>query len=157
MTDDPHGPGWWVGSDDQWHSPEEDFNADVPARAHPVRRAAIVVLAVAVVGATTFGVWLGGGSSGGSSPPGPPTSDLSDQVRTAIAGSGPDQFGVSGVASVMCGSPPSWTPGFKFTCSVYASSHRKIGVYDGTVEPTSPTGGWTWRGVWHPMVNALER
>jgi hypothetical protein len=157
MSGDPYGPGsgWWVGSDGQWHSPDEDFNADVPKKTHPVRRVAIVLLVVAVVGATTFGVLLGGGSSGSPSASGPPTSALNEQVQTAVTGNGPNQFGVAGVVSVACGSPSSWTPGSKFTCSVYASSHRKIGVYDGVVDPTSSAGGWSWQGTWHPLVNQL--
>ena len=67
MTDDLHGPGWWVGSDGYWHPPDEEFDADVPKRNHPARRVAVVLLAVALVGATTVGAWLGG-SSGGVGP-----------------------------------------------------------------------------------------
>lgn len=153
MTDEVHGPGWWVGSDGNWHVPEEDFDADVPARNHPARRVAVVLLAVAVVGATTVGAWLGSGAgSTGQTSAGPPTGQLETQIEQALVGSGHDQFGVTGVSGVICGSAITWTPGRTFQCSVFASSERKIGVYDGTVEPSPSAGGWRWSGTWYPIL-----
>jgi hypothetical protein len=151
VSDDRRGPGWWVGSEGNWHSPEEDFDADVPKRNHPARRVAVVLLAVALVGATTVGAWLGG-SSGGTGPvsSGPPLGELEAQVEQVVAGTGAHQFGVPGVTDVVCGPAISWTPDHTFQCSVYASSHRKIGVYDGTVESAPPSEGWRWRGAWYP-------
>ena len=150
MSDDPYGPGWWVGSDGNWHSPDEDFDADVPVRNHPVRRVAVVVLAVAVVGATTLGVWLGaGGQSAG--PGGPSVSALDAQVEQVVTGTGAHDFGVTGVTGVACGPAILWRPGATFECSVYASPQRKIGVYDGTVEPTTSSGDWRWIGTWYPI------
>jgi hypothetical protein len=154
MTEDVHGPGWWVGSDGNWHSPEEDFDADVPTRTHPARRVAVVLLAVAVVGATTVGAWLGGSSGGGGqTSAGPPLGELEAQIEQAVVGTGPNQFGVTGVSGVLCTPGIAWTPGHTFQCSVYASSERKIGVYDGTVEPSPASGGWRWSGTWNPTLH----
>ncbi len=152
MSDDPFGPGWWVGSDGNWHTPDEDFDADVPKTNHPVRRVAIVMLAVAVVGATTFGVWLGGSSqsSGPSLSGGPSPSELSAQVRDAVSGTNANGFGVAGVSAVICHPPAVWDPGNTFRCSVYDSSHAEIGVYTGIVQPTTAPGYWRWSGSWHP-------
>jgi hypothetical protein len=151
MSDDLHGPGWWVGSDGNWHPPEEDFDADVPRRAHPARRVAVVLLAVAIVGATTVGAWLGS-SSGSPASDGPPLAQLDAQVQQVVVGTGANQFGVSDVAEVVCGPAKAWIQGDTFQCSVYASGHRKIGVYDGTVEPSSSAGTWRWSGEWYPIL-----
>lgn len=153
MTDGIHGPGWWVGSDGSWHPPEEDFGADVPTRNHPARRVAVVILAVAVVGATTVGAWLGAGSgTTGPASAGPPLGELDAQVEQVLVGTGADQFDVTGVTGVVCGPATAWTPGHTFQCSVYASGQRKIGVYDGTVEPSPSSGGWRWSGTWYPIL-----
>lgn len=151
MSEDLPGPGWWVGSDGNWHPPEEDFDADVPKRAHPARRVAVVLLAVALVGATTVGAWLGS-VSGGPTTIGPPLGQLEAQVEQVVVRTGAGGFGVSGVSDVVCGATTSWRPGDTFACSVYASPQRKIGVYDGTVEPSSPSGTWRWRGQWYPVL-----
>jgi hypothetical protein len=118
-----------------------------------MRRVVIVLLAVAVVGATTVGAWLGGGSSTtGSGSGGPSLAALNSQVDQVVTGTGADQFGVTGVFGVVCQPPHSWIPGATFECSVYASSERKIGVYDGTVVPTTSPGEWRWRGTWYPVL-----
>ena len=53
-----------------------------PTRNHPARRVAVVLLAVAVVGATTVGAWLGGGSgTTGPASAGPPLGELETQVE----------------------------------------------------------------------------
>lgn len=153
MGDESPGPGWWVGSDGAWHSPEEDFGADVPKRSHPMRRVVIVLLAVAVVGATTVGAWLGQGSPGGSGSVGPSLAALNSQVDQVVTGTGADQFGVTGVSGVVCQPPDSWIPGATFECSVYANSDRKIGVYDGTVVSSTSAGEWRWRGTWYPTLH----
>lgn len=150
MNGDRHDPGWWVGSDGNWHSPDEDFDSDVPKKDHPIRRVAIVILAVAVVGATTFGVWLGGSQTSGPSTAGPPLAEITSQVRQAVTGTGANQFGVAGVSSVVCSPPSSWNPGDTFKCHLYASSQRELGVYDGTVQSTTSSGEWRWNGVWKP-------
>jgi len=152
MGDDSPGPGWWVGSDGAWHAPEEDFGADVPRRSHPVRRVAVVLLAVAVVGATTIGAWLGGSSQVTTPVSGGPTlTALTSQVQQAVTRPGADGFGVPGVTDVVCVPPASWVAGATFVCSVYASSPRKIGVYAGTVESTESAGEWRWTGTWYPI------
>ncbi len=156
VNDDSPGPGWWVGSDGGWHAPEEDFGADVPKRSHPVRRVAIVLLAVAVVGATTVGAWLGASSSTtGSVNGGPTLAALTSQVEQVVTGTGAHQFGVAGVADVVCVPPASWTAGARFECSVYASAARKIGVYDGTVAAGGTAGEWRWSGTWYPIVRPV--
>ncbi len=152
MSDDLRGPGWWVGSDGNWHAPEEDFDADVPTRNHPARRLAVVLLAVAVVGATTVGAWLGSGSGGGPVSTGPPLGGLEAQVEQVVSGAGAHEFGVAGVTDVVCDPVSAWRPGATFQCSVYASSQRKLGVYDGTVESAPATQGWRWRGAWYPVA-----
>lgn len=144
-----------MGSDGEWHPPDEEFVSDVPGRDHPVRRVAVVLLAVALVGATTLGVWLGTGSPSGPSGGGPPLSALDHQVAVAVAGTGPGQFGVSGLSGVDCRLPGAWTPGTTFTCTVFTSPHRRIGVYDGTVTSPSASGGWQWTGRWYPVEAAL--
>src|ERR1039457_1823937 len=99
MSGNPYGPGWWVGSDGNWHSPDENFDADSPKKNHPIRRVAIVLLAVVVVGATTFGVWLGGSSQTTSSSPSTPSlAEITSQVNQAVTGSGANEFRVAGVA-----------------------------------------------------------
>ncbi|MGD0394090.1 MAG: hypothetical protein ABSC41_15785 [Acidimicrobiales bacterium] len=153
MTDDLHGPGWWVGSDGYWHSPDEEFDADVPKRNHPARRVAVVLLAVALVGATTVGAWLGGASGGvGPVSAGPPLAELEAQVEHVVVGAGAHEFGVTGVTGVTCGPVVSWRPGSTFRCTVYASSQRKIGVYEGTVESAPSSEEWRWRGAWYPVL-----
>ncbi len=153
MNDDQHDPGWWVGSDGHWHAPDEDFNADVPKRSHPVRRVAIVLLAVAVVGATTVGAWLGAGSqTSGPATGGPSLGVLDAQVEQVVTGTGADGFGVTGVSDVVCGPAVPWRPGNRFECSVYASPQQRIGVYDGIVEPATSSGQWRWRGWWYPIL-----
>jgi hypothetical protein len=153
MSGNPYGPGWWVGSDGNWHSPDENFDADSPKKNHPIRRVAIVLLAVVVVGATTFGVWLGGSSQTTSSSPSTPSlAEITSQVNQAVTGSGANEFRVAGVARVVCNRPNSWNPGTTFKCYVYASSQREIGVYEGTVESTTSSGEWRWSGVWYPIL-----
>ncbi len=150
MDDERPEPGWWVGSDGLWHSPDEDFTADVPKRAHPVRRVAVVLLAVAIVVATAVSSWLGVGSSTGSQ--GPSLATLDTRVEQIVTGVGAGGFGVSGVTDVVCGPAIAWRPGARFECSVYAAPQRRIGVYDGTVEPSTTAGEWTWKGMWYPIL-----
>jgi len=115
-----------------------------------MRRVAIVVLAVALVAATSAGVWEGANSSS-STPDGPPLGQLTTQVQRAVTGTGADEFGVGGVTSVQCRLPSSWDAGKTFTCEVYGTSQSLIGRYAATVESTSTSGEWQWKGVWEPV------
>jgi hypothetical protein len=146
--DDPFGPGWWVGSDGNWHTPDERFASDVPKRDHPVRRVAIVVLAIALIGATSAGVWGGVVSQSPSS--GPSVSSLDVQVQRAVTGSGSAAHAAPGVVRAVCHPPASWSAGQTFKCDVYGSSQTKLGQYLGTVQPTSSSGEWRWEGTWKP-------
>jgi hypothetical protein len=151
MGGELHGPGWWVGSDGDWHPPEEDFDADVPSRKHPLRRLAVVLLAVAVVGATTVGAWLGTSqTSGSSSSSGPSLVELTAQIRQVVSGTAAGGLSVAGVSSVACTEPASWSSGKVFRCEVYGPQRREIGVYTGTVAPTTSSGYWRWDGRWEP-------
>jgi len=141
--DDLFGPGWWVGSDGNWHTPDERFDSDVPKTNHPVRRVAIVVLAIALIGATSAGVW--GGVTSQPSSTGPSVSSLNVQVQQAVTGPG-----VTGVVRAACHPPASWSAGQTFKCDVYGSAQRVLGEYEGTVLPTTSSGEWQWRGVWSP-------
>ncbi len=151
MDDEHPGLGWWVGSDGAWHAPEEDFHRDVPRRNHPVRRVFVVVLAVALVGATTVGAWLGITSPTTTTPDGPSLSALNAEVEQILTGTGADQFGISRVSDVSCNQVASWSPGSTFECSVYAAPRRQIGVYRGTVLATTSSGAWRWTGTWYPV------
>lgn len=159
LHDDWPGLGWWVGSDGAWHPPEENFHDDVPSRRHPVRRVAVVILAVALVGATTVGAWLGFGSPSTGNPGGPSPSALEAEVQQILRGTGPNQFGISGVSDVVCSPVATWSPGSTFECSAYAAPRRKIGVYRGVVAASTPSGGWSWTGTWYPVFrpNAADQ
>ena len=146
--DDPFSLGWWVGSDGNWHTPDEPFDLDVPKRSHPVRRVAIVVLAVALIGATSAGVWGGAVSHPPSS--GPSVSSLDAQVQLAVARAGGTGHAVTGVLRAVCHPPASWSSGETFTCDVFGSSETKLGQYLGTVQPTGSAGAWRWEGSWKP-------
>jgi hypothetical protein len=152
MSDVPYGPGWWEGSDGDWHGPDEDFDAEVPTRNHPIRRIAIVLLAVAVVGATTFGVWLGGSAQTTGPPSGGPTiAEITSQVSRIVTGTEARQSGVAHVSGVVCHPPSSWSPGRTFECSVYGPGQSELGTYQATVESTTSSGEWRWNGVWNPI------
>ncbi len=150
LPNDPFGPGWWVGSDGNWHSPDERFDPEVPNRNHPVRRVVVVLLALALIGATSAGVWGGVFSQQASSSSGPPLASLDTQVELAVSGPGTSGFGVTGVVSAVCHPPTSWSAGRTFSCDVYGSAKRKLGEYDATVKPTTSSGQWRWTGVWKP-------
>jgi hypothetical protein len=144
--DDPY-VGWWVGSDDNWHPPEEAFGAETPRKNHPIRRIAVVILAIALVGATSVGVWEGAGSP---SYPGPSPTQLAAQVRQVVTGTNADELGIAGVSSVQCFPPNAWSSGTTFSCEVHGSMHEVIGQYEGTVESSTSSGQWRWNGVWKP-------
>jgi hypothetical protein len=146
--DDPY-LGWWVGSDDNWHPPDEAFDSDIPKRTHPVRRMAVVILAIALVGATSVGVWEGA-SPPTSTTSGPTLEQLTAQVQQEVTGTGPNAFGVVGVSSVVCHLPSSWRAGSPFRCEVDGSSMKELGYFDGTVDSTTVPGQWRWNGVWRP-------
>jgi hypothetical protein len=152
IHDDQPGIGWWVGSDGAWHGPDENFDDDVPRRKHPLRRVAVVILAVALVGATTVGAWLGFASTSPGSTGGPSPSALDAEVEQILSGTGPNQFGISGVRDVVCAPVVTWSPGSTFECSVYAAQQRKIGVYRGVVAASTSAGGWSWTGTWYPVL-----
>lgn len=154
MEDDQPGLGWWVGSDGAWHPPEEDFKLDVPRRNHPVRRVAVVLLAAALVGATTVGAWLEITSPSTVTAAGPSSTALDAEVEQILTGTGADQFGISGVRAVVCSRVVTWSPGSTFECSVYAAPRRKIGIYRGTVSATTSTGAWRWTGAWYPVFRS---
>lgn len=145
--------GWWVGSDGNWHPPDESFDPEHPKRRHPIRRVAVVILAIALIVATSVGAWEGASSS--SAYGGPSLAQLSTQVRLAVTGTGSDQFGVAGVSSVQCHLPGSWNVGDRFSCEVYGTSQSLVGHYDGVVAATSSSGEWRWDGAWKPIHRPL--
>jgi len=149
LGDDPFVAGWWVGSDGNWHTPDERFDSDVPMRSHPVRRVAIIVLAIALIGATSAGVW--GGVISQSSSTGPSVSSLDVQVQLAVTRTGSTGPGVTGAVRAVCHPPASWSAGKTFKCDVYGSAQKVLGEYEGTVQPTASSGEWQWRGVWSPV------
>jgi hypothetical protein len=146
--DDPFA-GWWVGSDDNWHPPDEPFDPYRPRKNHPIRRVAIVILAVALVGATSAGLWEGASSST-ATPDGPSLAQITTQVQENVTGTGANEFGVTGVSSVRCHLPSSWEAGKTLTCDVLGPSQVVLGRYIGTVQPTTSSGAWRWEGEWKP-------
>jgi len=144
--DDPY-VGWWVGSDDNWHPPQEAFGSEIPGTVHPIRRVAVVILAIALVGATSVGVWEGASSS---SDPGPSPTQLAAQVRQIVTGTDAGELGIAGVSGVQCSPPDEWSVGSSFSCKIDGSSHEVIGHYEGTVESPTSSGQWRWNGVWKP-------
>jgi hypothetical protein len=147
--DDPFA-GWWVGSDDNWHPPDEAFDPDRPTGTHPVRRVVVVILAIALIAATSAGVWEGATSST-STPDGPSLAQLTTQVKLAVTGTGANEFGVTGVSIVQCHLPSPWTARDTFTCKVYGTSQKLLGRYDATVQSTTSSGEWRWTGIWEPI------
>jgi hypothetical protein len=145
-NDDPF-VGWWVGSDDNWHPPEEAFGSEDPAKNHPIRRVAVVILAIALVGATSVGVWEGASSSSYN---GPSTTQLAAQVRQVLTGTGAGELGIVGVSSVECLPPGAWSVGSTFSCEIHGPLHQVIGQYEGTVQSPTSSGQWRWNGVWKP-------
>jgi hypothetical protein len=111
----------------------------------------IVVLAIALIGATSAGVWGGVISPPSPSSAGPSLAILDAQVKLAVAGTGSNDSGVAGVARVVCDPPASWSAGQTFTCDVYGSAQKKLGEYDAEVESTTSSGEWRWTGVWNPI------
>jgi hypothetical protein len=104
----------------------------------------ILVVAVAVATPDSDNTGTSGIASG------PSASALSSDVRAYIVGSGPGDFNVSGVDSVVCNPPGSWQAGATFTCFAYNSTQSEIGQLDGTVEPDSSTGEYRWNARWIP-------
>jgi hypothetical protein len=148
--DDPFVAGWWVGADGNWHTPQESFSARVPREPHMLRRVVVVLLAVAIVVATTVSVLAGSGSLTFTPSSGPSLAELTSQVQQAVSGSGSGELRIGGVTGVKCHAPSSWSVGAPFSCDVFGSGHVKVGQYDGTVQPTSPSGEWQWQGRWTP-------
>ena len=95
-------------------------------------------------------------SSGKDCPGGIPGSggmtltQLTSSVSSQIKGPAPSGFGATGVSSVVCNPPSSWTPGQTFTCFAYNSSGTGVGEYTGTVEPNDSSGDQQWNGEWLP-------
>jgi hypothetical protein len=100
--------------------------------------AALVLIAVAVAKSST--------------PQGPPLSELTANVQSQITGSGPDNFGVSGVSNVVCNPPSSWSSGNTFSCFAYNSSDQEVGEYDATIEPNGANGSYQWNARWLPAA-----
>lgn len=150
VLDSPFAPGWWLGSDGNWRTLDERFDPPAPKRNHPVRRLLIVILAIVLIGATSAGVWGGATSQPTQSFAGPSLSSLNTQVQLAVAGNGRNGFGVTGVVRVVCDPPAAWRVGHTFTCYVYGSAQKKLGVYNAKVESTMSSGEWRWTGVWNP-------
>jgi hypothetical protein len=73
--------------------------------------------------------------------------NLSADVLAQIVGTGADQFGARGVASVACSPPSTWSTGYAFTCVAYSSSGKALGTYHGTVEATSGSEVH-WKARW---------
>jgi hypothetical protein len=84
---------------------------------------------------------------------GPSLSALTSDVKAYIVGSGPGDFDVSGVDSVVCNPPGSWQAGATFTCFAYSSTQSELGQLDGTVEPDSPSGEYRWNARWIPATS----
>lgn len=143
--DDPFATGWWVGADGNWHTPQEPFTTRGPDKPRRLRRVVVVLLALAIVAATTVSVLAGSGSLT-ATPSGPSSAELASQVQRAVS----DDLRIEGVTGVRCQAPNSWSVGETFTCDVFGSTHGKVGQYVGTVQPTSPSGEWQWRGRWMP-------
>jgi len=110
----------------------------------------IVVLAIALMGATSAGVWGGVMSQPTPSSAGPSPTILDTQVQLALTENGSNDAGVTGVVRVVCDPPASWSVGRTFTCEVLGSAQRKLGEYDAEIEATTPSGEWRWTGVWNP-------
>ena len=71
---------------------------------------------------------------------------LTSSVSSQIKGPAPSGFGATGVSSVVCNPPSSWTPGQTFTCFAYNSSGTGVVEYTGTVEPNDSSGDQQWNG-----------
>lgn len=148
--DDPFVDGWWVGADGNWHTPQEPFTTRGPNKPRRLRRFVVVLLAVAIVAATTVSVLAGSGSLTSTPSSGPSLAELTSQAQQAVSGSGSGDLKIEGVTRVTCHSPSSWSVGAMFSCDVFGSGHEKVGQYDGTVEPNTPSGEWRWEGRWRP-------
>lgn len=115
-----------------------------------MRRVAVVMLAIALIGATSAGVWEGASSST-STPDGPSLDQITNQVKVAVTGTSTNEFAVAGVSSVQCHLPSAWDAGETFRCEVYGSSQKLLGHYDATVQSTTSSSEWGWKGVWEPI------
>ncbi len=60
-------------------------------------------------------------------------------MQAQIAGTGPSDFSVGGVAEVTCTLPAVWQTGATFKCYAYDFAKDEMGEYDGTVQ--APSGG----------------
>jgi hypothetical protein len=82
----------------------------------------------------------------GTTGPGPPLPVLNSNVNNQIIGTGPDDFGATGVSNVACQPPTSWTPGLNFICIAYGPTGDEVGTYYGTVDPNAFDGTYQWNG-----------
>jgi len=143
-------PGWWLAADGSWYPPPEPATHEVPDDARRNGHRLLYTVATLMVLGLAVALLVGILSSSDSTPTGPSLSDLTTNAQDQITGSGPGNFAVTGVNSVVCNPPKSWSPGETFTCFAYASDGTGIGTYSGTVEPNSSSGSYRWNATWLP-------
>ncbi|MGA2835389.1 MAG: DUF4190 domain-containing protein [Acidimicrobiales bacterium] len=83
---------------------------------------------------------------------GPSLQDLDYSVQGQVTGTGPTDFGATGVSDVSCQPPDQWTIGSTFTCVAYGTSGSAVGRYLGTVDPNAPDGTEQWNGRYFPSA-----
>lgn len=118
-----------------------------PGRAKRLAAAALVGVLVVAVLVFALGALLG-------KPAGLPTgltlAAFQQQVARDLAKPGSlGGFAVSGVASVSCVPPDSWTPGKSFTCFAYRKDDVELGTVSGVVRPTLAGGAWSANLTWN--------
>lgn len=92
-------------------------------------------------------------SSTGSPPnvvPGTSLTAFESQLETQLSETPPKGFGVSGITSVQCALPNSWTAGKVFACYAYDVNSNEIGALRVTIETTQPGQEWDANLYWQP-------
>jgi Domain of unknown function (DUF4190) len=84
---------------------------------------------------------------------GPSVQNLEYSVQNQISGNGPNDFDATGVTSVSCQRPSSWTTGSTFTCVAFNATGSEVGTYYGTVEP-NVNGIYSWYGRYRPLATS---
>jgi hypothetical protein len=80
--------------------------------------------------------------------------ELELSIENQITNSPPTGFGVSGVNSVVCNPPSTWTAGGTFTCFAYSSTGSEVGEVSVIVDPNDSNGNPQWNAQWAPAAGS---
>jgi hypothetical protein len=82
--------------------------------------------------------------------PGLTLTQFEDAMATKLRSPAPGGFAVTGITTVQCALPGSWTSGDVFPCYVYDKTGAGIGELQVTVESTQPGYAYNANLSWQP-------